>query len=649
MVNSRVMGRSLSRKKSKLKVAANANSDNSGESASIDAGSMAASGRWSFEAPADFGDSGRQLSGRFPAVVWLLLIAALALLLRLANVYQTSTLPTVISPLGDSRGYLQWAEQIVGGQWYGTEPFYQAPAYPYFLAVLKSLFGDSVNAIRVCQSLLGSVSVLLIGLATQRMFGARCGVAAALALALYPPAIFYDGLVQKAALASFLLCALLYLISLANLGRRQMIAAAACGACLGLLCLTRENALIWLPILVLWFLLSTDKTTTEPGAVVRPQVNWRTMMPNRRSIQKALAFVAGLVVVFLPVVVRNGLLGGVWSPTTFQAGSNFYIGNNANATGIYQPLISGRETPLYERSDAIQLAEQLAGRELTASEVSQFWFDKAFAEIGQDPANWMRLLASKSLMVVNDFEVPDVDSYQLFSQFSLVLMMLSPIWNFGWLFALALIGILVTRTRWHSLWWYYLLTLAMLAAIVGFFLLGRYRQPLAVLLIPMAAIGVVTLIDAIKENRWRPLVAAALIMTAGILIGMLPVYDRQAMHASAWMNAGIAAGRLQDYPQSIRYFESALQMNADLPEAHFNLGRALQLSGRPDLALQSYRKSLQLNPDLIDAYVPLAEVLEQMGQFADAVVVYEEALNVNPLDSRAKAALSRLKALPNTP
>jgi asparagine N-glycosylation enzyme membrane subunit Stt3 len=134
------------------------------------------------------------------------------------------------------------------------------------------------------------------------MFGARCGVAAALALALYPPAIFYDGLVQKAALASFLLCALLYLISLANLGRRQMIAAAACGVCLGLLCLTRENALIWSPILVLWFLLSTDKTTTEPAAANRQQVNWRTMMPNRRSIQSSLGFLAGPLVVILPGV-----------------------------------------------------------------------------------------------------------------------------------------------------------------------------------------------------------------------------------------------------------------------------------------------------------------------------------------------------------
>ena len=110
------------------------------------------------------------------------------------------------------------------------------------------------------------------------------------------------------------------------------------------------------------------------------------------------------------------------------------------------------------------------------------------------------------------------------------------------------------------------------------------------------------------------------------------------------MNAGIAAGRQQDYPQSIRYFKTALQMDADLPEAHFNLGRALQLSGRPDLALQSYHRSLLLNPDLIDAYVPLAQVLEQMGQVADAMDVYEEALRVNPVDARAAAALSRLNA-----
>lgn len=639
------MGRSLSQRKSKQNTASQTKPDRTERSSGREADAKATSQRWWFSVPTDLGDADRPLSGRWPGFIWLLLISAFALLLRLANVYQTSALPTVVSPLGDSRGYLQWADQIVGGNWCGTEPFYQAPAYPYFLALLKAVFGDSVAAIRVCQSLLGSAAVLLIGLATRRLFGIRYGIAAGLALALYPPAIFYDGLIQKAALASFLLCALLYLISLANVGRWQVMAATACGACLGLLCLTRENALIWSPVLVLWFLWSSGSEQQSPAVTDDVQTtNGKSWIPDRRSLQKGLAFVAGLIVVFLPVVVRNGLLGGVWSPTTFQAGSNFYIGNHAHATGVYQPLISGRETPLYERSDAIQLAEQNTGRELTAAEVSQFWFDKAFAEIGEAPGRWVRLLATKSLMVINDFEVPDVDSYQLFSQFSVALMVLSPIWSFGWLFALAWIGMLTTVGRWRSLWWYYLLHLAMLAAIVGFFLLGRYRQPLAVLLMPIAAVGVITLVDAIGDRRWRPLITASLILVASVLVGKLPVYDRQAMQASAWMNAGIAAGRQQDYPQSIRYFETALQMDADLPEAHFNLGRALQLSGRPDLALQSYHRSLLLNPDLIDAYVPLAQVLEQMGQVADAMVVYEEALRVNPVDARAAAALSRLNA-----
>ena len=49
---------------------------------------------------------------------------------------------------------------------------------------------------------------------------------------------------------------------------------------------------------------------------------------------------------------------GEFSPTTFQAGPNFYIGNHRNADGRYQPLIRGHETPEFEQKDATQLAEQ---------------------------------------------------------------------------------------------------------------------------------------------------------------------------------------------------------------------------------------------------------------------------------------------------
>ena len=66
----------------------------------------------------------------------------------------------------------------------------------------------------------------------------------------------------------------------------------------------------------------------------------------------------GSRVVLFPVAARNASLGGEWSPTTFQAGPNFYIGNNLQSNGLYKPLVPGHETPKYERADAQRLAER---------------------------------------------------------------------------------------------------------------------------------------------------------------------------------------------------------------------------------------------------------------------------------------------------
>jgi hypothetical protein len=43
--------------------------------------------------------------------------------------------------LGDARGYDQWAQRLADGDWIGTEVFYQAPLYPYFLGVIYAVAG----------------------------------------------------------------------------------------------------------------------------------------------------------------------------------------------------------------------------------------------------------------------------------------------------------------------------------------------------------------------------------------------------------------------------------------------------------------------------------------------------------------------------
>src|SRR5438034_7579853 len=159
---------------------------------------------------------------------WTLAIFATALAVRLVHVWQIRASPFFSVLMGDSRGYDDWAQRIAGGDWIGREVFYQAPLYPYLLGVIYAIGGRSLLLVRVIQAVIGSASCVLLGLAASRLFsrravlrqaqdgpepGRRAGVVAGLMLALYAPAIFVDGLLQKSVLDVFFICLASWLIA----------------------------------------------------------------------------------------------------------------------------------------------------------------------------------------------------------------------------------------------------------------------------------------------------------------------------------------------------------------------------------------------------------------------------------------------------
>ena len=553
-------------------------------------------------------------------------VCGLAFFLRLLNVMQTFSVPSVVQLLGDAKGYVDWATTIAEGNWIGDETFYQAPLYPYFLAVLIKCFGPSYTVMRLVQAILGAIGVAAIGLAGRRMFSPRIGMLAAVMLAVYPPAIYYDGIIQKAALASVLLCGFLAAVVYTQYERRPWMSLLA-GVLLGLLVITRENALLWVPLVPVWMLLGIDA-------------------PKKSRWLLAAALTAGVALILVPVAARNAMLGGEWSPTTFQAGPNFYIGNNLEANGIYRPLVTGHSTPMYERADAQRLAEQAEGRKLSAREVSKFWMKKAFGEIGQAPGRWIQLLVAKTFMVFNRYEVPDVESMHIYREYSAVLQ-LSRIWHFGILCPLGIWGLIATRSRWRELWLHYLLLLTMIAAITGFFILGRYRHPLAILLIPFAAAGMADLWQRVRNwqtaGEWRPITAATVAVLIAAVVCNLPVHEERSLNASSYMNLGIAAAKSGDVRESIRLFQHAIREFPEMGEAHFNLGRAWAMSGQLDRAVVSFRRARLLSPDLMTVDYYLGRTFEQMGDLQNAASHYQKELQLNPDDQRAASGLQRLR------
>ena len=555
---------------------------------------------------------------------WLAGCVGLALSVRLLHTYHTASVPFVRHLIGDAAGYYAWAADIVSGDVIGREAFYQAPLYPYLLALGMAIFGEGVGPIRLVQALGGVVAVCTLYGATVWSFNGRVGVVAGVMLGLYGPAIFFDGIIQKTSLGCVLLCALLWGLAWGDRGRRA-VACGAVGLVVGLLVLTRENAMVWLLLLAVWV-----------------WVTWRgTGM--RRQVSALLLYVVGAGLVLIPVGVRNAVVAGEWSVSTFQAGPNFYIGNRGDADGRYRPLIRGHESPAFERRDATKLAERALGRELSAGEVSEYWMSRAVGDIADDPGRWVRLMGLKMLMVWNAYEVSDVESLHVYAEYSPLLRWLSRVWHFGVLCPLAGLGVVLTRQKWRQLWVFHVLILSMACSVALFYVLSRYRFPLVPLLIPFAAAGVVGAWELLRARDYGRLIAPAVVAALVGVVVNVRVHDEGRLNALGYMNLGVALAREGDVEAATGYFQSAVVDHPGSAEARYNLAQALALLGDHASAIPHYEAALTLEPALVGADYNFGVALERVDRFGEALRHYERAVELDPADAEARRAVGRLR------
>jgi 4-amino-4-deoxy-L-arabinose transferase-like glycosyltransferase len=529
-------------------------------------------------------------------------IFALALALRALSLFQLRDIPAFDHLLIDARAYDQWARHLLEGAWWGDRVFYQAPAYPYFMALVYELPGDDLWTLRIAQALLGSLSCVAAFATARLLFDRKTGVVAGALLALYPPAIFFDAIVQKTSLGLFLTSALLLSLAALQRSRRWPLALLA-GAAAGLLALTRENALVLLPLVPVWLLW-----------------RFRDAAPARR-VGLVAAFAAGAAALLLPVGARNYAVGRTFAVTTSQLGTNFFYGNNPEATGLYVPLVPGRQTPEFESPDATRIAERERGRALTPGEVSDYWLERGLDFVRGQPLAWLRLMLWKGLLTWNRVEIPDTEDLGVYADWSWVLRALSPVLHFGLLVPLAAAGALFARRdpqRWRDSAPLLLLALVYSGAVALFLVAARFRFPLVPFLLPFAALALVQGVRSVREGRATalrgPLVA--FLVAAGLC--NLPLLDTRALRATSYANFGAIRLRERRLPEAERYLEKAASLHPADPDLQFDLGVLRSEQGRLAEAETHLRRALRMAPDDFRTHRVLAGILQQRGRPEEA-------------------------------
>jgi tetratricopeptide (TPR) repeat protein len=573
-------------------------------------------------------------------LIQLLVIGAGALVLRLISLAELHGTPLFQVLLGDAKQYDDWARQIADGHWIGTETFYQTPLYPYFMGLVFQLGGHDVLVVRLLQSGFGATACVLLGFAGRRFFNERTGLVAASLLAVYPPAVFFDALIQKSSLDVLFMASVLAAIG-ACLAHPRLRWLVALGLAMGALMLNRENARVLYPVVLAWLLFAFR------AAPLRERLGWAGVV----TVAAAL--------VLAPVAIRNYYVGGEFVLSTSQLGPNLYIGNHANAPGTYEGLVPERGTAEFERIDATRLAEAARGGKLSPGEVSDYWLGQSIGYVRSHPIAWLGLMARKVGLTFNAREVADSESIEAYAEYSHVLRFM--LWfNFGVALPLAVLGVWLTRNDWRKLAVLYAMVLGFAASVALFYVMARYRYPMVpvILLFAAAALCSIGNLRGSSARRWIPggilaLIVAVLVNLPTKLPGdntkvylgselfrlgraseAVPLLKQAVVqlpdYAAAHFSLALALGEVGERQQALEEYETTVRLSPEDFKAREALALALQEAGRTQEALDHFREAASVEPGSAAAHNNLAIALHQAGNAAEAIPHYEAAIALKP-------------------
>ncbi len=555
-----------------------------------------------------------------------LLIAVLALTLRLLFLFQLRETPLFDSPGLDAAYYLNRAREIAAGDWLGNQVFFMAPLYPYCLALIGKLTNFSMTGLRLVQAIAGAGGTILLFLIGRRLFDLRVATLAALGLAGSVIAIYYDNLLLMTSLVTLLNIVVLWDLTRlgANPGGRRLLFS---GALLGLAALGRASLLLFAPAVLVW--LWVRSRPTPPGQS-RPWARWRPLA----------AYAAGLLLVLGLTATRNAVVGGDLVLITSNGGLNLFIGNNPLGRGTYLPLDQVARAAgvparveiswMIDDPSGSAVAEAATGRHLQPSEVSDFFTDRTLQYVRARPGRALEVLGRKLLLFWNATEIAQIEDPLLYRQ--LVPLMRWPLLTFGVLGPLALLGMVIGLGEWRRYLLLYLYVGAYTLSIVLFFVTSRYRAPIAPVLLLFAAYAGCWLVAAVRSAiRQRPTARQL-----GRLIGALGVLGAAACvvhldliqidRAAAHINLGIAYAQDERYEEAIESFQQAVSEGPRDVTARYNLAAAQLRAGQPAAAGASFAAVLELDARSVAALVGLGQAEKQRGNYPAATGALRRAL-----------------------
>ena len=494
----------------------------------------------------------------------------------------------------DSNVYVNLATSVTSGNW-SLAPglYFVSPLYIYFLASILSVTGSLLVA-KVVQIVLGTIAVGLIWGTADQWFGRRAAWWSSILATLTGLFTFYEVTLLQASLDVFLTSAFLAALTFGLRGSRNWLLGIA-GIVAGVQTLNRPNVVLAVAVIFLTLLL------------VR---RWRL----------ALLLVVGFSVGIAPVVARNRIVAGEWALATSHGGLNFFMGNSADATGLYRPPPGIRPDIKGQLTDTRRVAEGALGRPLTDAEVSSYFTNLGLSWIRANPTAWLRLMVTKLYYTFHGQHIALPLSYSFFAYDTgsiLRFLFVGP-WM---LLPLGCLGLVACAPRgaWRQYGVWLAFVPAYAASVAIFFVSERYRLPLLVPMAIGAGAALNRLWEQVQGREWTKLirvggVVAVLGITMNWPLGWIDGDARLDMRiqmaeslaasgdaagAERWAERGLSGNAYEvdsrlrigrafaehgDWALATNYFSAADQLERSNPAVTLELVKAWKAQGRPDRA-----------------------------------------------------------------
>ncbi len=536
----------------------------------------------------------------------ILIVVAVALALRL--LYHVEMRGNVLAEhlQLDEKFHDRWATSIVAGDWIGKGVFFRAPLYPYLLAVVYALFTDGVSAMRILQHLAGAAAVLLVYVLGKYLFGFRAALIAAILGALYAVLIYFEGRLLFDVPLSLL--ALLWLtLALRVAERPTLFSFAALGFLFGLICTMRPT---FLPLSLPLFGYLLVREVKEA----------------RVRVRLGAALILSFLLPVALVTARNAIVGGDAVVIAGQGGINFYIGNNPHADGI-TPAVPEAGGVAWENRHVAFIAQRDLGRAVSPSEVSRYWYKRAFSFVLDEPLTFLHLTLKKIYLFWSHIEIKNNLSFYSFERESSILSAL-PVgfWLVG---PLGLAGMVLAWSRFPRSRLLVLFVLSYMLVTVAFFVCDRFRLPVVPVMCVFSGFTLHFLLVLWEKRDRRALLrAGVLIVLAALLVNTNLARLRPDVDAGTEEVHALAALRSGKFATAAELFGRVAMLDPENVGARVNQGIAWWGLGRMEDAAAAFRSGIGADP--YPALLNLAHLYFNLQQIDSASLYAERAIAARP-------------------